>query len=128
MVNVLNRRGDRPGDRQVLGEGMSLVLRLLSPIAPHVSHYLWRELGYGDDILEAAWPQVDIAALRQDEIAYVIQVNGKVRGQVMVPSDAAKADIEAAALADANVRRFIEGKQVIKIILVPHKLVNLVAQ
>ena len=128
MVNILNKLADRPGDHQVLGEGLSLVLRLLSPIAPHVSHYLWRELGYGDDILEAAWPQVDAAALRQDEIAYVVQVNGKVRGKVMVPSDAASADIEAAALADANVRRFIEGKQVVKMIVVPLKLVNVVAQ
>jgi leucyl-tRNA synthetase len=128
MVNALNRLGDSGGDRRVLGEGLSLVLRLLSPIAPHVAHHLWRALGYGDDITQATWPRVDPAALRQDEIAYVVQVNGKVRGKVMVSSDTAQAGIEAAALADANVQRFIQDKQVSKIIVVPQKLVNIVAQ
>jgi leucyl-tRNA synthetase len=101
MVNSLSRLDpDAPGAPAVLAEGVSIVLRLLAPIAPHVTHHLWRELGFGDDILGAGWPAVDEAALKQDNIEYVVQVNGKVRAKVQVPANADKAAIEAAALAN----------------------------
>jgi len=129
MVNGLSRLDpDAPGAPAVLGEGVSIVLRLLAPIAPHVTHHLWRELGFGDDILDAGWPAVDEAALKQDSIEYVVQVNGKVRAKVQVPADADKAAIEAAALANENVQRFVEGATVRKVIVVPNKLVNVVAK
>jgi leucyl-tRNA synthetase len=129
MVNSLSRLDpDAPGAPAVLAEGVSIVLRLLAPIAPHVTHHLWRELGFGDDILDAGWPAVDEAALKQDSIEYVVQVNGKVRAKVQVPADADKAAIEAAALADENVQRFVEGATVRKVIVVPNKLVNVVAK
>ena len=127
MVNALNRLGDAPGDAAVLREGMGLVLRLLGPIAPHITHHLWRELGYGEDILLAPWPAVDEAALAQDTIEYVVQVNGKVRARVAVAAAAALREVEEAALADANVQRFVAGKTVRKVIVVPNKLVNVVA-
>ena len=112
----------------IVNEGFSIMLRLLSPIAPHISHVLWRELGYGDDVLDAAWPQVDEAALVRDSIELVVQVNGKMRGKVEVPANADKATIEAAALANENAVKFTAGKDVVKVIVVPGKLVNIVAK
>jgi leucyl-tRNA synthetase len=127
MVNTLARVDESPAGLAVLREGLSLVLRLLAPIAPHVSHHLWRELGLGDDILAGGWPAVDLEALRQDQIEYVVQVNGKVRGKVQVTADAGREAVEAAALANENVRRFIGAGTVRKVIVVPNKLVNVVA-
>jgi len=127
MVNTLARVDESPAGLAVLREGLSLVLRLLAPIAPHISHHLWRELGLGDDILAGGWPAVDLEALRQDEIEYVVQVNGKVRGKVLVPADARREAVEAAALANENVRRFIGEGTVRKVVVVPNKLVNVVA-
>jgi leucyl-tRNA synthetase len=108
-------------------EGLGLVLRLLGPIAPHVTHHLWRALGFGDDLLQSPWPQIDEDALRQDSIELVVQVNGKVRGKVQVPADAGRDAIEAIALANENVQRFIADATVRKVIIVPGKLVNIVA-
>jgi leucyl-tRNA synthetase len=127
MVNTLNRLGDSAGERAVHREGLGIVLRLLGPIAPHLTHHLWRELGYGEDILDASWPEADETALRQDSIQYVVQVNGKVRGKIQVPAGSDRPAIEGAALDDANVQRFVEGKTVAKVIVVPGKLVNIVA-
>lgn len=107
-------------------EGLSILLRLLSPIAPHITHELWLELGYGDDILNAPWPVVDDEALVKDEIEMMIQVNGKLRSKIKVPVDAAKDAIEALALADEKIISNIEGKTVRKVIVVPGRLVNLV--
>ena len=128
MVNALYKLDDSPAGMAVLREGLSIVLRLLAPIAPHVTHRLWRDLGYGEDILDAGWPAVDEEALRQDSIEYVIQVNGKVRGKIQVAAGADRETVEQAALANENVRKFIGEAQVRKIILVPNKLVNLVAR
>jgi len=129
IVNALYKvDAASPGAHAVLREGLGIVLRLLAPIAPHIAHHLWRELGLGDDILLSGWPAVDDAALRQDSIEYVVQVNGKVRGKVQVPAAADAAAVEAAALANDNVRRFTEGVSVRKVIVVPNKLVNVVAK
>ena len=112
----------------VINEGFSMALRLLSPIAPHITHTLWRELGYGDDVLSADWPQVDESALVRDSIEMVVQVNGKVRGKIQVAANADKATIESEALVNNNVLKFTEGKQVVKVIVVPGKLVNVVVK
>ncbi len=112
----------------VMAEGVSILLRLLAPIAPHITHHLWRELGFGDDILDSDWPQPDEDALQQESIQYVIQVNGKVRSKMEVSADADRDTIEAAALEDENARRFIADATVRKIIVVPGKLVNIVAK
>ncbi|MCU7917785.1 MAG: leucine--tRNA ligase [Candidatus Thiodiazotropha sp. (ex Epidulcina cf. delphinae)] len=127
MVNILYRLGDSEADRAVLKEGLSLVLRLLAPIAPHISHLLWRELAYGDEILESDWPQSDEAALKQESLPYVVQVNGKVRATIQVPADADKSAVESIALENDNVQRFIGEGRVRKVIVVPNKLVNVVA-
>ncbi|MEJ2479231.1 MAG: leucine--tRNA ligase [Acidihalobacter sp.] len=127
MLNTLGRLEDGAGAAELRREGMSILLRLLSPVAPHLTHHLWCELGYGEDIVDAPWPEVDEAALQRDTIELVVQVNGKLRGQVQVAADAAQDAIEAAALAEPNVARFVEGKTLRKVIVVPGRLVNVVA-
>jgi leucyl-tRNA synthetase len=128
IVNILSKLDESAAAQRVRREGLSITLRLLAPIAPHITHHLWRELGLGDDILQAPWPQVDEDALAQDQITYVVQVNGKVRGKIELPATAERAEVEAAALANENVQRFIGEATVRKVIVVPNKLVNLVAK
>ena len=127
MVNTLNKLGDSEAEIATLHEGLSIILRLLAPIAPHVTHQLWIDLGYGDDIQHAAWPQVDEDALKQENIELVVQVNGKVRAKISVPADAEKEVVEKTATDNENVQRFTEGKTIRKVIVVPGKLVNIVA-
>ncbi|MBM2830679.1 MAG: Leucine--tRNA ligase, partial [Gammaproteobacteria bacterium] len=110
----------------VIAEGFSILLRLMSPITPHICDHLWREFGYGEDILIATWPEPDPAALITDEIDMVVQVNGRLRAQIKVPAAAEQAQIEQAALAEENVKRFTAGKDIKKIIVVPGRLVNIV--
>ncbi len=127
MLNALARTdADGAAADAVRREGLSLLLRLLSPIVPHIAHTLWRNLGYGDDILNAGWPKPDDAALARSLVTLVVQVNGKLRGQIDVPVDADRAAIEQAAQAEPNVQRFVEGRPVRKIVVVPGKLVNVV--
>ena len=112
----------------LVAECLSIFLRLLNPVAPHITHVLWQELGYAQvhgDILNAAWPQVDPSALEQAEIEMMIQVNGKLRGAITVAKDADKATIEALALACESVQKYIETTPK-KIIVVPGKLVSIV--
>ncbi|HEY3326971.1 MAG TPA: leucine--tRNA ligase [Novimethylophilus sp.] len=129
MLNALEKaqKENLEGWTAVAHEGFSILLRLLSPITPHIAHALWRELGYGEDILAAAWPEPLEAALAQDEIDLVIQVNGKLRGSVTVAKDADRSAIEQLALAQPAVQRYLEGVSVKKVIVVPGKLVNIVA-
>jgi leucyl-tRNA synthetase len=131
MLNTLEsaKLGDSPAEHAVVYESLSVFLRLLNPVAPHITHVLWQELGYADafgDILDADWPQVDPQALEQNEIELMVQVNGKLRGSVKVPKDAPREIIEAAALTNENVRKYVEGTPK-KVIVVPGKLVNIVA-
>ena len=131
MLNTLEgaKLDESAQTNAVIAEAYSIFLRVLYPVAPHITHALWQELGYTvafGDILDAPWPQVDAAALEQAEIELMVQVNGKLRGSVKVPKDADKAAIEAAALANENVKKFVEGTPK-KVIVVPGKLVNIVA-
>lgn len=110
----------------VVREGFSILLRLISPIAPHIAHTLWIELGYGADILHTTWPMPLEEALRQDSIELVLQINGKLRGSLSVAADAQSAAIEAAALNSEFAQKFLEGRSVKKVVVVPGRLVNLV--
>ena len=117
------------GDAALRCEGASLLLRLLYPACPHIAHALWAELGFAGavgDLLDAPWPQVDPAALVQDEIELVLQINGKLRGAVVVPSGATKEAIEALALASPALLAFAAGAVPKKVIVVPGRLVNVV--
>jgi leucyl-tRNA synthetase len=129
ILNALERApqdADAATRTAVVAEGLSVLLRLLSPITPHVCHALWRDLGFGADIVTAAWPAHDEAALVQDEVDLVLQVNGKKRGDLRVARDADKATIEAAALAHEQVVRFGAGQTPKKVVVVPGRLVNVV--
>jgi len=127
IVNHLYRLGQDLAEKTLLREGLGIVLRLLAPITPHIAHELWRQLGYGTDILDATMPRPDPEALRQDNVQYVVQVNGKVRARILLAADVGRQQAEQAALADDNVRRFIGELAVKKVIVVPGKLVNVVA-
>jgi leucyl-tRNA synthetase len=131
MLNALEAAelGETAADSAVLEESVGILLRTLYPIAPHITHALWRDLGYEarfGDLIDAPWPTADEAALLQDEIELVVQVNGKLRGQIRVPAQADRAAVEAAALADATVQKFVSGNPVKKLVVVPGKLVNVV--
>ncbi|TXR54195.1 leucine--tRNA ligase [Reinekea thalattae] len=111
----------------VVSEAIEAAILMLSPIAPHMTQALWQELGHQDLIIDQPWPQVDKAALVKDSLLYVVQVNGKVRAKLEVAAQASKDEVEAMALADERVQKFIEGNTVRKVIVVPGKLVNIVA-
>jgi leucyl-tRNA synthetase len=108
-------------------EALTSAVLLLSPIAPHICHALWQALGHSESVADAKWPAVDEKALVRSSITLVLQVNGKVRGKIEVAADISKQDIEKIALADKNVQRFIEGSTIRKIIVVPGRLINIVA-
>jgi leucyl-tRNA synthetase len=125
-MKILNALEELPEWDETSREGLSILIRLLSPIAPHIAHHLWRELKFGDDVMQAPWPQPDAAALEQDEIELVVQVNGKLRGSIRVPKAAGRSEIEQLARANPNVQRFVAGQDVKKVVVVPGRLVNLV--
>ncbi len=128
MLNALDTAAEHPGSAALLREGVGILLRTLYPMTPHVAHVLWVELGYAQelgDLLNAPLPQPAEDALRQDELELVVQVNGKLRGRVIVAAAADEAAIKAAALADEHVKKFVD-KPVRKVIYVPGKLINIV--
>ena len=124
ILNALERLAG--ADFPETKEGLSILLRLLAPITPHLAHHLWRELKFGEDILTAEWPRVDESALVQDEIELVLQVNGKLRGHMRAPKSAGREQLERLALAHESVTRFTSGQSVKKIVVVPGRLVNVV--
>jgi len=127
ILNSLEKLPAGEGRDAVVAEGLGILLRLLSPIAPHICHALWRELGYGSEILDAPWPEPVDAALVQEEQELVLQVNGKLRASIRVKVGADRTAIEAAALANDEARKFMEGRPAKKIVVVPGRLVNIVA-
>ncbi|MEW9904602.1 leucine--tRNA ligase [Pseudomonas putida] len=128
VMNVLEKAPQATEqDRALLQEGLEAVTLLLAPITPHISHELWKHLGHDQAVIDATWPSVDESALVQDSITLVVQVNGKLRGQVEMPASASREEIEAAARSNENVLRFIDGLTIRKVIVVPGKLVNIVA-
>ena len=110
----------------LLHEGLSILLRLLSPITPHVSHRLWQEIRFGADILTAPWPEPDPAALIEDEVELVVQVNGKKRAEVRVPREADRLAVEKLVLANPSVQKYVNGQPIKKVVVVPGRLVNVV--
>jgi leucyl-tRNA synthetase len=122
-----NEGGDDDPARAVRQEALEAAVLLLSPIVPHAAHALWHALGHDQAVIDAAWPAVDESALVKDSLEMVVQVNGKVRAKLTVPANADKDSVEALAREEANVVRFTEGKTIRKVIVVPGKLVNIVA-
>jgi leucyl-tRNA synthetase len=127
LMNALVRADDRSSQgRALMQEALELVVLMLAPVVPHACHALWGELGREGMVLDAPWPRPDAAALERASLEVVVQVNGKLRGRVTVPVGADEATVREAALADANVRRFVEGKPVRKFVYVAGKLANVV--
>jgi leucyl-tRNA synthetase len=131
LLNAIGRHAADAGaasgpSRAVRQEALEIAVMCLSPIVPHICHELWQQLGQGGELWRTPWRKADPAALVQDEVEIVVQVNGKLRGRVSVASGAADEQVKAAALADENVRRFFEGREPKKVIVVKGKLVNVV--
>ncbi|MCB1887245.1 MAG: leucine--tRNA ligase [Rhodocyclaceae bacterium] len=130
-MKILNAIEKAPTDdasahEAVVAEGFSILLRVLAPITPHIAHALWQSCGFTGDILDAPWPQASEAALKQDRIELMVQINGKLRGAIQVAADLPRADIEKAALASDAAAKFMDGKPARKVIVVPGRLVNIV--
>jgi len=126
LLNHLTRAPNTPAAPAIVQEGLEAVILMLSPIVPHVTQTLWEMLGQQGLLLDAPWPTFDPQALVREEIKMVIQVNGKVRGHLMISPKADHQTIEQQALQDPNIQRFIAEKTVKKVIIVPNKLVNVV--
>ena len=127
LLNAVNRfDDDSEKGRAVVREALEAIVLMLSPMTPHICHALWHALGHETGVVDQPWPAVDESALELDTIELVVQVNGKLRGRVSVPADAGRDAIEAIAIADDNVQRFVDGKDIRKVIVVPGRLVTIV--
>ncbi len=127
LTNALVKFKDNSDEgRAVIREGWQSIVLMLSPIVPHITQQLWQELGHKGLIVDMDWPQFDEQALVRDSIQMMLQVNGKLRGKLEVSADAAKDQIESLALANENVKKFTESKEIKKVIVVPGRLVNIV--
>jgi len=128
LINEVSKfEANSDTDAAVKQEALESAVLLLSPIIPHAAHSLWQALGHEGAVIDASWPSVDESALVKDSIELVVQVNGKVRAKLNVPANADKEAVEALAMDEPNVQKFIEGNTVRKVIVVPGKLVNIVA-
>ncbi|SMG65712.1 leucyl-tRNA synthetase [methanotrophic bacterial endosymbiont of Bathymodiolus sp.] len=126
LLNTLAKFNEQSDNTAAIRqEALESIVLMLYPIVPHICQQLWQGLGKTEDI-NLLWPVLDKSALVQDELQMIVQVNGKLRGKIMVAADASKEDIEALALAEKNVMRFLEGQTIKKLIVVPKKLVSIV--
>jgi leucyl-tRNA synthetase len=107
-------------------ETLKTFLRLLAPYAPHIAEELWQQLGETGLVADAPWPTYDPNALKREEVTIVVQVNGKLRSRIQLPVDSSEAEVETAALSDERIQRYIEGKTIRKLIVVPNRLANIV--
>ncbi|MCL4117611.1 UNVERIFIED_CONTAM: hypothetical protein GTU68_015676 [Idotea baltica] len=126
IINSLNNYDNL--SKEVKSEGFNILLRLLSPFAPHLCHNLWIELNFGNDILKASFPQVDNEALKKDDFLLIVQVNGKLRAKIELDANLSKQGIENKVLADPQITEYTDNKEIIKIIYVPQKLMNIVVK
>jgi leucyl-tRNA synthetase len=127
LVNTLTKfTDDSDNGKAVRQEALEAIVLMLAPIVPHICHQLWFDLGHQEALVTASWPQVDESALEQDSIEWVVQVNGKLRSKISVSAKASSEEIQALALNDEHAKRFIDGKTIRKVIVVPNKLVNIV--
>jgi leucyl-tRNA synthetase len=127
LINTLSKFvDDSDNGKAVRQEVLEAIVLMLSPIVPHICHQLWLDLGHQQAVVSASWPEVDTSALEQDTLELVLQVNGKLRSKMKVSITASKDEIEAMALNDEHIKRFIEDQPIKKVIVVPKKLVNIV--
>ena len=129
LNNTLSRFEDNsPQGMAVRQESIEIMLKALSPVIPHLCHHLWAALGNKEAMIDTLWPKVDESALIQEDVQLVVQVNGKLRAKLVAPLDAERQSIQEMVLAEEGVTRFTEGKTILKFIVVPNKLVNVVVK
>ena len=128
ILNILIKStlNDEEAEAHLIQEGMGILLRLLSPITPHVTHQLWKFLGFGENILDAPWPKPDFKTLKTTELKLIVQINGKLRGHIQVPRETPKNLVEHTALNQENIKRHLFDKKIKKVIVIPKKLINII--
>jgi leucyl-tRNA synthetase len=126
MNHITKVNDDSEQAQAVIQQSLELVVLMLAPITPHIADVLWRVLGHDEAVVNVAWPEIDESALVQDKIELMVQVNGKLRGKVSVAADADNDSIQSMAMADENVQKFTQDKDIRKVIVVPGRLVNIV--
>jgi leucyl-tRNA synthetase len=127
LMNAVTKNSDDSDQgRAVRQEALEMTALMLAPITPHICDALWRALGHDEAVVNVRWPDIDESALKQDKVELMVQVNGKLRAKIKVNADADKDSIEAQALADEHAQKFIDGKEIRKVIVVPGRLINIV--
>jgi leucyl-tRNA synthetase len=112
----------------IIIEGLEAMILLLAPFVPHIASELWEQLGHSERVDQVAWPSYSTAALEEEQLLIVVQVDGKVRGKLTVPADVTQERVQSDALADVKVAGFLEGKKVKRVVYVPRRLVNIVLE
>ncbi|MBR1566721.1 MAG: class I tRNA ligase family protein, partial [Oscillospiraceae bacterium] len=125
MMTLVNELSAAP---QVTRAELETLLKLLCPVAPHICEEMWQNLGHAEAIHHASWPTWDEAALVKQEVEIAVQVNGKVRGRILIPADLSKADAEAQLPDHEAVKQIIGDKQIVKVVFVPGRLLNIVVK
>lgn len=129
LMNTLAKLHNASQESRIfMQEALESIVLLLSPIIPHICHVLWRELKPGTDLLDQSWPKADSLALIKDDITLVLQVNGKLRGQIHITKDMERSVIERLALDNNQVQKFVAGRPIEKIVIVPGRLINIVTK
>lgn len=129
LVNALYLYKEKPGAKaEVAGEALESILILLAPFAPHITEELWTEIGHTESIHSHEWPRVDEEALRQDEVTIVLQINGKLKDRIQVPVEISARELEEKVKALPKIREWTLGKEIVKVVTVPGKLVNVVVK
>ncbi len=129
ILNLLEKElasTQQPAEKALLHEGLSIILRVLAPVVPHITHVLWQDLGYGKDILQSPWPKVSLEALECDEMQLIIQINGKLRGNLSVPSDSSEDHIKEMVVKQPGLQHHLNGQNIKKIIYIPRRIINIV--
>ena len=122
------QRGETAAPLALLADAQRRLVLMLAPFAPYLSSELWEMLGETSNLLRAPWPEYDPALTKEEELEYAIQVNGKVRARIVVPADASEEQIREIALADEKVKAAMEGKEIVKVLVVKGRLVNIVVK
>ncbi|MCD6570006.1 MAG: class I tRNA ligase family protein, partial [Deltaproteobacteria bacterium] len=118
---------DQPEGASVLKEAIESLVIMLSPFVPHIADELWEIMGHKEMLLNHPWPKYDPRWAKETTVTIAVQVNGKVRAKISVPSDTQKSDVESLALKEQNVKRFIKGSPIRKVIYVPNRIINIIA-
>ena len=112
----------------LLGKAVKDLILILSPFTPHICEEMWEHMGQSESLVSMPWPEYDEAALIKDEVEVVIQVNGKLKDKIFAANNSDRAELEKAALENKNIQTLLEGKTVVKVVVVPNKLVNIVVK